>query len=359
MAMVSCGELFWPNDSPANRWVNGPSGAATYLFDSTNTKVASLFTLPKSGTITTVVFDLQAMTTDQQVRASVQTVDGAANPSSPTGSYYGSSNYGDDAITLSANAPLEIALGTSATATVGETVAVVLEWVSTAGNTRIAVANAGTYGGVGYYRRWSGASWTASNVQASMCVKYNDGSYAGPSFCTNATTLTYHANTAGADEYGNLLTVPFKCRVVGLWWISPSSGTTSNDMKVVLYTGTTELASSSADPQVSYRGASMVQTAYFSTAQTLSPGTYYATVQPQSTANNYTFNEIDVGSNALLGTWPGGTGCYQCKRVDAGSWSTVTNKIMPIGLIIDQLDDAAGGAGGLLRHPGMSGGAMG
>jgi hypothetical protein len=354
MTLAGCGNwVTWPDlsrvamgayNNSTNVFVNN----AAYALNATNTKQAYFVQVPKSGNITGIAFALVAMTTDQQVRVGVYNLDASGNPDGA--SLYKGSAVGDDAIALATGAVEEIALGTQCTSAVaGDWVAVVFEWVGTQGDIRLAVYTALRAFPLGGFEGRYAGSWARSpGVVPTMAFKYDDNSYASPSILqSTVASRAYHANTAGADEYGLKIVLPFKARCVGVA-ACHIAATAASLISGNLYSGTTLLASGTCDHDA-IGGASTTYgpNAYlFATPQTLAAGTYYASLTTDSTSVNITMQCPTVGANAHFGAWPGGAGCYQVKRLDGGSWSEVNTEYTPISLILDQLDDGAGGGGG-------------
>ena len=184
-------------------------------------------------------------------------------------------------------------------------------------------------------------------------------------------------NTSNPNEVALQFRVPFKCRAVGIQWGASNIVAGANFTCSLWDTGTTDAG---ALAQIGVDGdaiASTTQespaTCFFATTQpTLSPGTtYYAGVRPD-TANNIDVLEMRSPSgitNSMRGfAIPTDGFCQKATRLwdngapnTAGAWTTAgaNANILPlISVLVDQLDNGAGG-GGLLTHPGMSGGMRG
>lgn len=358
--------VFVPSRSSPISWL--PSGyplwstTDNFRLDATRTKIAAIVQVPVSGNITGIVFNLQAVTSDQQVRASIQTLSTAAEPS---GTYYKSSNYGDDAISLAANTVQAITLGTQATAAVaGDTVAIVLEWAGTQGDIRLA----GTYGPFdhrGSIVRYASSAWAAvTGISPAVGFVYGSTVYPaiGGTIQASSATYAYHNNTSGADEYGNKITVPFKCGVTGLWsdYALSTLGTDSLIVAALQNSSRTTLATSVCKYyELSNRTYPGSQRHMFTSPVTLSAGdTVYATFGSQSTSVTHTRYAATFDSSAYRQACCQGANALMVKRLDAISWSggtpTVGNgtftevdtEVLPCGLIIDQLDDGASAGGG-------------
>lgn len=182
-------------------------------------------------------------------------------------------------------------------------------------------------------------------------------------------TITAFNSGSADDEFALRFQIPYACRVIGiravicnvaaagdftasLW---PASSTTDGDALGQRAIDGDAMPSTTADGYVD---------AMFDAPVTLATGTtYYAGIRAD-TANSVSIAELSTAtvSNAML-AFPGASAqTYRSRRAwtagSAGAWSDTTANLPLIYLIIDQLDNGAGG-GGLLTHPGMSGGMRG
>lgn len=359
--------VFVPSRSSPITWL--PSGypvwtsSDNYRLDATRTKIAAIVQVPVSGNITGIAFNLQAVTSDQTVRGSIQTLSTAAEPS---GTYYKSSNYGDDAISLAANTVQTITLGTQASSAVaGDVVAVVLEWAGTQGDIRLASAP-GNIDHKGSVLRYASSAWSAATSSfPAVGFVYGATVYPaiGGTLQKSSSAYGYHNNTSGADEYGNKITVPFKCRVIGLWsdYAVTTLGTDSLIVAALQDSSRTTLATSvSKYYELANRAYFGLQRHMFASQVTLSAGdTVYATFGSQSTSVTHTRYSATFDSSAYRQSCCQGADALMVKRLDAISWSgdtptvssgaftEVDTEVLPCGLIIDQLDDGASAGGGI------------
>ena len=94
--------------------------------------------------------------------------------------------------------------------------------------------------------------------------------------------------------------------------------------------------------------------------RTLSKDTKYAVAVRPTTANNVNIQVITFDVEAFKKCWPGGIKTQKGTRADqTGAFTASTTEIALAGVRIRSIDDGAGGAGGLLVHPGMAGGMRG
>jgi len=259
---------------------------------------------------------------------------------------------------LSANTVLDLTLGTQATSVVaGDLVAIVFGWSSTQGSILFGSSYSSPFSTT-YETRYT-SSWS-SRVAARMAVgfKYDDGSYASQSQLISTTvTYAYNNGTGTANEYGNLFLPLFKCQVIGCWYAGVFASSTSH-VVASLYNGTTNMTYGlQVANQAQSSNLYAVNTLYFPTPQTLTPGSSYYLAFTSESTNNVTFQSPQVAISGQLATWPGGLNVYLAKRLGGviwsggaptyggAAWTTVNTQIMPMGLILNQLDDGAGGTG--------------
>lgn len=204
----------------------------------------------------------------------------------------------------------------------------------------------------------SGA-WAASGQIPNAIIQCDDGTLCvirGTLPASALTTRTFANNTATADEYGNVLTPAFKSDIDGLFAIIDPDG----DFELKFYstpTGTpTEEQEIAVDLNITSAAAGGAMVVACG-AESMAAATAYAVTVRPSTTTAVTMTEVVVNAAAHLGFWPGGEGCYKCTRLDdTGNFTLTTTARMLCGVMISKLDDGAGGAGGMIVHPGMSGG---
>ncbi len=173
---------------------------------------------------------------------------------------------------------------------------------------------------------------------------------------TSADATISFSNSSTPDEYGVRITMPFAARVIGfvMRWNTnlPSSASTLR-----LYSsGGTVLASVSPDlADYSVNPAYAPSVIHIPTPVELAKdAVVYLAHAPGATAKNH----VNVTyRDAALCIADQGPRC-EAYRTDGGAWTVNEDKTALFSLIIDQID-LGGGGGGLLVHPGMSGGMRG
>jgi hypothetical protein len=172
-----------------------------------------------------------------------------------------------------------------------------------------------------------------------MWVTYDDGTvYPIGSYFGSPTTTSFNSSST-PDEVGIVFQVPFPCRATG-WWVSAEL---DNTLDIKLYGPST--LTYSFDPDIRRSTVDGFYTGYFSSTVDLAISTdYRLTLLPG--ASNIIRHNTTLLNAAVRGAWPGGTNIAGTTRSDAGEWSAdQTTTTYPMGILIDQLDDAAGGGG--------------
>jgi hypothetical protein len=348
MALASVGLLNYP---AATRFLagTGVSNNTSYQINGTGQRLAWILAIPRTGTITRVGWRVHTCATAQLSRLGLYTVTSGIFPTT-TG--YGGSVYGT--YTPAATTYFEVTLGTSATATLGDVAAIVTEFDSTAGDMYGSSASGGgeAPSGAGW-AKYNGTTWsrTVGGGFAFAHLYYSDGVVVDAETCPFTGTQTedsgFNLNST-PDEYAIKLTMPFACRIVGIWsnYRTPNAAA---DYEIRIYSGTTALTTTAIDAEYA-GGTTGVRRLLFASPVTVAAGaTIRAAIRPTtSTTAIFRYHTL---SAAGYGTGVGlQSGDCLSTRTDLGSWSDTTTQIPHMGVVIDQLDDGVGG-GGLLYSP--------
>lgn len=314
----------------------------SFLLDASGEKFAVVFRVPKSGNISHVGFRTATVTTPQTLRVGIQTL----SSGDASGSAYGSMTAGTQAAPAS-NTWYEVALGAAAAATAGDMVAAVIEFDSSVGNLNIAGCLSGSNGSLFPYPSLFTGSWARTSAPPILTVKYDDGTYgiigAWPVSGISAANFN---NASTPDEKALRFQLPFPARITG-YEAMLSVASNAADFDVVLYSGTTALATASHDADnVSGTGSTRRIWGFFNSPQDLAANTVYRLALKPTTANNITNVEFTFPSNASMASIFGGIEWYWSERTDAGSWSDTTTKRPNIYPLFDKFDDGASGGGG-------------
>ncbi len=151
-------------------------------------------------------------------------------------------------------------------------------------------------------------------------------------------------NNTNAAKRGVRFQVPFACRVVGMRIFLNTGNGDFNAL--IMNDAGTDLGSTSiaVDKDQTFANAGGSHDIMFTTAAVLVPGIWYRlAIEPSSATNtvSYTFTLPTADYRSAM---PGGLN-YTYAALASGSWDdTQTTLVQVMDLIIDQLDDGAGGA---------------
>lgn len=175
------------------------------------------------------------------------------------------------------------------------------------------------------------------------------------SFPYTSTTGGAFNNTNSAKR-GMRFTLPMDCRIVGIRWYNSSS---VGDYNAVIFDDAgAELSSSSTafEGDLTAASANAAMTVFLDNPVIGSAGSTYRAVIEPSSATNVTVNAYVLPSADYLGACPAGAMAHYTTFATATWTDSATSTIPMMDILIDQIDDGAGSGGGMLRHPGMSGG---
>jgi hypothetical protein len=171
-------------------------------------------------------------------------------------------------------------------------------------------------------------TWGAPTAAPNIILEFDDGTFGTFIGAVPGSALTvpsFNSGTtsgSGGDERALEFTVPFPLKVDSFWAvIGPNANA---DVDVVLYDGTTALATVSNDYNTHEAAAHRPAMAPFSAEQTLAPGhTYRLAVKP-TTANSTSIAINSVNAVAHWDAVPGFSGMQYNFRTDGGAWGTAT-----------------------------------
>lgn len=322
-------------------WYNGAgSGFSTHIMSSTGHKVAFIFRIPKTGSITKVGFRVGDLTTGQPLKVSLQTVSNG----NPTGTMYGGSAASGSSGMPTAYTFYELTLGTPASATEGDEVAAVVEWFGSAGN--LSINGCSVAGNQAYpYMNVYTTSWAkASNVPVLSIAYGTNYENAGTFPVTGMTAVDFDSSDT-PDEYAMKFSLPFASRLAGVWLY----GDFDYDTNIVLYNAagatldTISLTSAA-------RGSVGMATWFLpiTPIELTKDSIYRISIKPMSAgASNCRIYVMDLPSAAMMDCLPGGSLISVSERTDGGAWTDYnTRRLASIGIFLDQLSDNVGGGGG-------------
>lgn len=315
------------------------SGNGVTLDDAAD-RVAWVFKVPKTGNIDRISFRTGTVTSSQSLDVGLRTVDASGDPTSTA---YGSMSVGAQA-SVSASTTYEVTLGAAASATIGDTVAVVIQYTSTAGTLQIISNWSGSQSQVfPYCDNNTAAAWAKVTGGAApvVSIRYDDGNYygiGGVPACNGAGQSFSSSSTP--DEIGNLINIPFYCRAWGFWLLADID----NAADVVLYDtdGTTALKTVSLVANERTGTGSGVYMIPFASTQDLTINSNYRIVLKPTTTSNVQIQRMTVLAAGHMDMAPLGQKCYETSRTDAGAWTETTTQRVSIGLLVNGLSDNVG-----------------
>src|SRR3990172_7317285 len=211
-----------------------------------------------------------------------------------------------------------------------------------------------------------GGVWATSVGAPCAVVTFDDGTlgFLDYSLAQKTTTNTSFDVNSAADEVCCIFELPGPVTVDALW-ARAGEDVAGGDFELILYSdplGTpTVIETITIDADTTQAtGASDFIFCPLTVLRTLSKDTKYAVAVRPTTANNVNIQVITFDVEAFKKCWPGGIKTQKGTRADqTGAFTASTTEIALAGVRIRSIDDGAGGAGGLLVHPGMAGGMRG
>lgn len=312
-------------------------GYASILLDAANEKAAYIVQAPKSGTIDRVCFRSTTVTAAEAAAlVRVETVvDGT-----PSGTLFGTNTSGTANINAS-DTWYEVTLTAGAAVTKGDWLAVVVALpVGTSGNLNLARGNQ-AHVSRPYVAHFT-AAWSKITAPPIGALRYNDASYPhipGLLSFDSLATGTFQTAT-NPDERGNKITVPFACKVWGIW----QNGVTSDgDFTVKLYDDAdTVLSDLAVDGDHHSDTAAVSEFIGFDNEVTLAAGDVVRLTLLATAGTSTALVEATCPSG-LSAALPGGGQMVYTTRNDGGAWTDTTGKVAFLGLIVSALSDGAGG----------------
>ena len=333
--------LMWPPSLPLLNTL----GTTTFALTATGHKYAAIVRIPVTGNITTVSFMTGTVTTSDTLSVGLETVD--ATTGDPSGTAYGGSVPGTVS-GLATNTIYEVTLGTQASATAGDYVAIVIKYNSyVAGNLQIrGMDNTATMPtGLPYNDLFTTAWVKDTDATPIVTLGYSGSYYDMGALGTRVPVSTTFSSSSTPDEIGNKFTLPWPVRVsMFVIWIDADGA-----VDIVLYDsdGTTALATVSIDDNIRGSANNARYVLPLASKVSLVKDTAYRLVVKPTTTTGVNIKEITAESIAMLDQLPGGRNCFRTSRTDAGAWTdtATTVQIYGLSMIFDQVDDGVGGGG--------------
>jgi len=319
--------------------------AQTGTLSGNTLKVATILQAPKTGTIDRVCWRTLTVTTGDTVDVRLETV---GTDGHPTGTLLGTNTSGSTSVNAADdNVWFETTLTAGASVTKGDVFAIVHSF---AGSGNMQITQITPHSGTALFQfpycdNHNGTSWSKSQQRWGCgAVRYSDTTYPytpGLVPVANGTaSFGAHAymSTSSPDEYGNKMTVPFGCKVAGVW-LNPS-GTNAGNFEVRLYNNAGTLAGSKAfdGDQQSLQAAS-ANWYLFDSEVTVAAGDVIRVSKLATQATNTQLTYWIAPSTALMTAYP--LQAVYTSRTDLGSWSDTSDRLANIGLIVSAVSDGS------------------
>lgn len=310
-------------------------------------------------------------TAGSTVRVGIQDVSTATSPAQGVGTFdvYADLVQGVDSIAANTAQATAMVTG-SKTLTHGQLIAVAWNMSTRNGADLVNVqTNTPSYGSPAYdspvvmlgtptFVRQSGAPC--------FIIEFDDGTIGW--FITSACllggqgTVAFNVSTALFDEYGNLFSVPFPVRALGIT-SNINIGTAAADFELCLYSdplnvgaGVTLIDKVVVDAtQLGVASGTGVCAKAFTNSNILKPGVTYAISIRPTTANSITTSWQDVSmASHWMAMGLSADQCYSVRRLDnTGAFSdynggTAQTRRLNLSLLVDQFNDQAGSANYLI-----------
>jgi hypothetical protein len=197
-------------------------------------------------------------------------------------------------------------------------------------------------------------TFTVSNTSPMLFFVCSDGTVGTfNKTCPVSTTSTVVININSAtDEIAMEFSMPIACTLSGVR--VTVGGATGSDFDVVLYSGTTVLATATPtldQNTTNIAGSNRIYNVQFPETN-LTANTIYAISILPTTVNNVTVYYADVSATAFWYAHQAEIGWGYKTRANAGAWSALNSSRRPfMALMFSKVDDGAGGGGGT---PGIS-----
>ena len=281
----------------------------------------------------------------------VSTADGK-----PTGTLWGTNTNGVSGTLVALSWEL-VALTAAASISAGDVFAVLIKYSSGTSFQPGYISGNGFSGGAPYETFNTGAGSSLGDGRTLCLALGSDATTFYPvDACIPATAYSSNSfNNTDAARRGLRFKLPFRARVAGLRHYHAGI---NGDVDIRLYDDAgTQLTSKAVDGSQNQTGSNLWKRLYFSTPQIIEPDTWYRAVVVPASATNSAMPYLTLPSADYRRAMPGGINAHYTTYTTLGGWvDTDTDKVPLLDLLIDQLGDDAGGAGGVKNHPGLSGG---
>jgi len=160
------------------------------------------------------------------------------------------------------------------------------------------------------------------------------------------------ANDHSPDEYALVFRLPFGVRCSGFWAsldidsdVTMTLFSCPNQADLTVQTGESTLATLTLDKDVRVGTGAGGHTWSWPTPVALTANTWYRLSSAPTSTTHIAVYYRHVNVAAQMAAYAFGVNMYECSRTDAGAWTLTTTRRPLFGLLVDQIDVAAGGGG--------------
>lgn len=323
---------------------NGSTGyTSSLLIDATGEKAGyvgrAFFIGATTKSISKVHFRLGSVsiggTTDLQVSIQgVNSTDAFPDESAVASGLVGNGN-------IVANSPTSATMGTPYAVSVGQLIAVVIEYSTFNGGDSIAVSSTTPFGNgcqteYAVLKSGAGPSWAVAGAGPTVVLEFSDGTFggfmSGSEWLVAQNTHTYKS-TSNPDEYALKFVPTVHMHVIGVW---TSLLDIDGDCDIVIYSGTTAVSTVSLDKDNRYSANTRAAFTTLSTPIVLVAGrAYYLSVKP-TTATSVVCYSVEYVSNDHMSIESCGGRATYATRVDGGSWTENAARRLMVGFVVDE-----------------------
>lgn len=318
----------------------------------------AIFRAPKAGDIREIHFKINTVTSSGTIDVRLETV--SLVNGDPTGTLVDTNS--NNSSTFSATGWTTSGdFGGNATVTKGQLIAVVFDAGTFDGAIEVTENQfpASSNQTTAYSSLFNGSTWTKDNLVPMMAIEYSSAGDIVPVhglYAWSSRANTVFNSSDSIDEYALKFQLSVPSRLAGMWVELEADG----DVEIIYYgTGTTAIAGGtiSLDTNTRFGDQDTIFYADFPSPHLLDKNTDYRIgVKPGASDISIQIFTYDTVNADMIKGDKGGANFSLSTRADGGAWSEEAAKKIWLGILLDQLDDAVGGGGGLLVHPNMTGG---
>lgn len=330
---------------------------ATTTLNAATEKFATIFRVPRTGTLDTCEFRIGTVTNnpDNGLRISFQTVDAAGLPDGVQDQFrtiagpFASASWVTPGLITSDGTDT----GTKRSVTAGELIAVVIEFESfvaldSINIDRLVLSGSDGIGEAEYFSleditgAWVKITATTDAGLQALALKYATDGYVNiyeQVYPAETYLSTSYNSGSTPDERAMRFQVPITCVCDGAWVRIDADG----DVDIVLYDNAdVVLATATIDASQRAQTLGMDFVVRWAGVTLTANTTYRLSVRP-STVTSVTLYRFETEDNARMQAAPAGSQFYESSRTDAGAWTDTDNQRPFAGLHISQLDNGAAG----------------